>query len=161
MSRFNKSLVLGALALLGSARIATAQTATQTVSFQVQKVNVIAVAAGTPTLTITTAVPGSPLTQATASSSYDLTSNDSLAKITIQIASNMPSGVTLGVTLGTVTGSTSAGALVLTSVAQDAVTGITKVMGSGKSIAYTLDATLAAGVVASDTRLVTRPSAAP
>jgi len=50
---------------------------------------------------------------------------------------------------------TSAGAVTLGATDKDVVTGITQVAASGKSISYSLAATVAAGVVASSTKTVT------
>lgn len=154
MSRYTKYIAGGVLALAISG-VAHAQTATQTVGFEVQTINQISVAAGSPSLVITTAVAGSQPTQATAASSYSITTNDTTKKITIEIDQNMPANVTLKATLAAPSGGTSAGAKTLSTTPVDAVTGVGKVVGSGLAINYTLDATVAAGVVAADTRIVT------
>jgi hypothetical protein len=125
------------------------------VTFQVNAINQISVA-GSPSLTITTATAGSTPTPATdATSSWAVTTNQSTAKITAAIASAMPAGLTLSATLVAPAGATSAGIKALGTVAVDMVTGITKVAQGAMGITYQLDATLAAGVVASGTRLVT------
>jgi hypothetical protein len=67
----------------------------------------------------------------------------------------MPSGVTLSVSLAAPSGAASAGSVSLGTVAQDVVTGIGTVSASGLNVTYTLSATAAAGVVASDSRTVT------
>ena len=77
------------------------------------------------------------------------------AKITGSIASNMPAGLTLSATLGAPAGATSAGIKALSTVATDLVTAITKLNASALSLTYQLDATAAAGVVTSSSRLVT------
>lgn len=141
--------------VLGASGLAKAQTATQTVTFAVNAINVISVA-GSPSLTITTAGAGSaPSSVTDATSTWAVTTNQTGAKITASIASNMPAGLTLSVNLAAPTGATSNGALALSTVAADLVDGITKVAQGGLSMTYTLDATAAAGVVASATRLVT------
>jgi hypothetical protein len=67
----------------------------------------------------------------------------------------MPAGLTLSSSLAAPTGGTSAGFLSLSTVAVDLVTGITKLAQGSLGVSYTLDATPAAGVVTSATRLVT------
>ena len=146
-----------ALALAASAfaaHDASAQTATQLVGYEVTAVSEISVT-GSPSLVISDATPGTGLTNATASGTYAITTNESNRKITAEIDSNMPSGVTLSVTLGAPTGGTSTGAVILGTVAQDVVTGVSNVNESGLSIDYGLSATVAAGVVAADSRTVT------
>lgn len=134
----------------------SAQTATQTVTFQVDAINQIGVT-GSPSLTVNTAVAGSAPTQVSSTGhTWAVTTNQTGAKITASIASDMPSGLTLQATLGVgATGATSTGAKTLSTVSQDLVTGLTKVNATGLSLSYTLDATAAAGVVSSASRVVT------
>jgi len=154
MSRYTK-ITAGVLALAITAGTLHAQSsANQTVTYEVQTINQIAVT-GSPSLTITTATAGSQPTEVTATGSYAITVNDTARKITIGLNSDMPTDVTLTATLAAPTGATSAGALTLSSTAQDAVTGITCVIGSALNIAYALDATVEAGVVASANKTVT------
>ena len=145
-----------ALALvLCAAPAAQAQTATQTVTFAVNAINQISIA-GAPSLTITTAVAGSAPTSVTdASSTWAVTTNQSGATVSASIGSNMPAGLTLSVNLAAPTGATSAAYQTLTSTPIALVTAVTKQAQSGMSATYKLDATLAAGVVASATRVVT------
>ena len=138
-----------------AAPLAHAQTATQTVTFAVNAINQIAFV-GAPSLTITTAVAGSAPTSVTdATASWAVTTNQTGAKISASIASDMPAGLTLSSSLAAPTGGTSAGFLSLSTVAVDLVTGITKLAQGALGVSYTLDATPAAGVVTSATRLVT------
>lgn len=156
MSR--KSSIFAAVVALSvvSFRMAAAQgSATQTVTFEVQKINVVSVA-GTPSLVITAAVPGSQPTQVSdATSTYAVTTNDVNSKLTVEIDSNMGAGLTLKANMTAPSVGTSAGAVTLSATAADAVTGLTKVIGSALTITYTLNATVAAGIVASSTRTVT------
>ena len=141
--------------VLGASGLAKAQTATQTVTFAVNAINVVSVS-GSPTLTVTTAAAGSGPTSVTdATSSWAVTTNQTGAKITASIASNMPAGLTLSVNLAAPTGATSNGSLALSTISADLVDGITKVAQSSLSVTYTLAATAAAGVVSSATRVVT------
>ena len=138
-----------------AAPLAHAQTATQTVTFAVNAINQIAVT-GAPSLTITTATAGSAPTSVTdATATWAVTTNQTGAKITASIATNMPAGLTLSSSLAAPTGGASAGFQALSTVAADVVTGITKLAQSGLVVTYKLDATAAAGVIASGTRVVT------
>lgn len=144
-----------ALALmLGIAGTARAQQ-TQTVNFQVQAINQIAFTSTPVTLTISTATAGSdPLPATDGSSVWAITTNQTNTKISASIPSAMPTGVTLSVLLGQPTGATST-ARDLGTASQDLVTGITMLKASLLSVTYTLSATAAAGVIASDSRVVT------
>jgi hypothetical protein len=144
-----------ALLLVASAASASAQTATQTVLFQVTAINQVSVA-GSPSLTISTATPGSvpaPATDATAT--WAVTTNQNTAKITASIASAMPVGLTLSANLTAPAGATSAGLKALGTVAVDVVTGVTKVAQGSLGITYQLDAAMSAGPVAAGSRVVT------
>lgn len=146
---------IGVAALLGLAQAAAAQTANQTVTIQVDAVNVIAFA-GSPSLTVNAAVPGSPPTSVSnATATWAVTTNQTGAKITASISAAMPAGLTLSANLGSPTGASSNGLTALSTSAVDLVTGITKLAESALAVTYQLDATVAAGVVASTSRTVT------
>src|SRR5579872_1605786 len=134
-----------ALALvLGASGLAKAQTATQTVTFAVNAINVVSVS-GSPTLTVTTAAAGTAPTSVTdATSSWAVTTNQTGAKITASIASNMPAGLTLSVNLGAPTGATSNGYQALSTTAADLVDGVTQLAAGSLSATYQLAATPAA-----------------
>jgi hypothetical protein len=141
---------------MGLAGTAAAQTATQTVTYEVQAVNQISVSGNPSALVVSTASAGSAPTSATNSSTtWAITTNESNKKVTAAINTAMPSGVTLSASLAAPTGATSAGSVALTTTAADLVTGITKLNSSGLTITYTLSATSAAGVVSSSTKTVT------
>lgn len=150
--RYAAALVLAASVF--AARDASAQTATQTVSYEVTAINEISVS-GSPSMVINDATPGSGLTSTTASGTYAITTNETNRKVTAEIDTNMPSGVTLSVTLAAPNGGTSTGAVTLSTTPQDVVTGVSNVNQSGLSISYGLSATVAAGVVAAGNRTVT------
>lgn len=143
----SRNIIISGILVVAAAASASAQsTATQSVGFQVDAINQIAVT-GTPTLVINTAVAGSAPTSATSTgSTWAVTTNQSTAKITASINSAMPAGITLSATLGAPAGATSAGIKALSTSAVDVVTGITKLAASGLTITYQLDATAAAGV---------------
>ena len=145
-----------ALALaLGVTTAAGAQSATQTVTFQVSAINVIGFT-GSPSLTISGAAPGAAsLTATDASATWAVTTNQSTAKISASIASAMPTGLTLSVNLAAPTGASTAGSTALGTTGVDLVTSITQLSQTGLGVTYTLAASPTAGVVASGTRVVT------
>ena len=149
-----KTILATMILLAGSATAASAQTATQTVTFQVDAINQIAFS-GSPSLVINTATAGAAPTDATAAATWAVTTNQTGAKITASIGSAMPGGVTLSANLAAPTGATSAGAQSLGTTAVDLVTGITKIAQGALAVTYTLSATAAAGVVSSTSRTVT------
>jgi len=143
------------LLVVAAAASASAQTATQTVTFSVSAINQVAVT-GTPTLAITAAVAGgAPTTVISTGNTWAVTTNQTGAKITASIPTNMPTGLTLSATLAAPAGATSAGIKSLSTVAVDVVTGITKLNQATMALQYQLDATSAAGVITSTTRVVT------
>jgi hypothetical protein len=134
-------VLLAALLLLGSRR-AFAQLITTS---------------GSPgSLTITTAVAGSDPTSVSNSSTTYTVTKVKVAKpqkIAAQISSNMPANVTLTITLDVAAGlGTSVGPVNLDITARDVVTNITGNYTAG--ITYQLNATPAAGVITTQTRLV-------
>ena len=140
--------------LAATAATAAAQSATQDVSFEVQAINEIAFT-GSPSLVISAATAGSAPTSTTANATYAITTNETNRKVTAELNSAMPTGVTLSVNLAAPSGGTSANTVSLSTTAQDVVTGVSKVNATGLSVTYSLSATSAAGVVAAETRTVT------
>ena len=136
-------------------RVAGAQSATVTLTFAVGAINQIAFV-GSPSLTISTATAGFASTSATdATATWAVTTNQTGAKITASIPTAMPPGLTLSVNLSAPMGATSAGYKALTTTATDLVTGVTRLAQSSLGVLYMLDATPAAGVISSATRVVT------
>lgn len=91
-----------------------------------------------------------------AAATYSVTTNGAGRKITAALDSDFSSTLTLeaAITAPTASGS-SAGAIVLTSAAQDVVTGISAVSESGLSIDYTATALPTTPATTSETRTVT------
>jgi hypothetical protein len=148
-------ITIGALVALAAVNTVSAQTATQTVTFQVTAINQIAVA-GSPSLVINAAAAGSAPTAVTASgNTWSVTTNQSGASITASIPTAMPAGLTLSANLTAPAGATSTGLTALGTTAVNVVTGITKLNAAALALSYQLDATAAAGVVSSSTRVVT------
>lgn len=143
-------------ALFTTASAFAASSTTQTVTYSVSAINELSVSGNPGAMTVSTSTAGSaPDAVSDATSTYAITTNESTRKITAAIDSAMPDGVTLTVSLAAPTGGTSAGAVTLGTVAGDAVTGITKLNESGKTITYNLSATSAAGVITSASKTVT------
>ena len=155
-NKIGRSTFVLLAALVVAAPAAQAQTATQTVTYAVNAINQIAFT-GAPSLTITTATAGSAPTSVTdATASWAVTTNQTGAKISASIATAMPAGLTLNSSLVAPAGATAAvGFTALGTVAADLVTGVTKLAQGSLGVSYRLDATAAAGVVASATKVVT------
>ncbi|MDI3543420.1 MAG: hypothetical protein PWP57_1025 [Candidatus Atribacteria bacterium] len=151
-------LSLAVLLVFGLGTVAlAANTATQTVTYQVDAINEISVSGDPSALTVSTATAGSePDAVTDNSTTYAITTNETSKKITGAIDTAMPTGLTLEVNLAAPTaGGTSAGDVALSATAADLVTGIAQIAESGLGITYTLSATVAAGVVTSATKTVT------
>lgn len=154
--RSRRRLVLLACLTTAAGHSAAAQTASQTVSFEVQAINQISVSGNPSALVVNAAVAGSaPTSVSTGATTWSVTTNETSRKVTASLNSAMPSGVTLSVALHAPGSATSTGSVALGTSAVDLVTGISKLNTSGLSITYTLAATAAAGVVAADSRTVT------
>ena len=141
------------LMVLGLA--ATAHAQTQTVNIQVSGISVMSLAAGTPSLTVSTAVAGVDPTPATAASQYNVTTNQTNQKIMAHINTAMPAGMSLSVSLAPPSTGTSNGTIALTTTDQNVVNSIAPVAAPNLGVTYTLSATAAAGTLAATTRLVT------
>jgi hypothetical protein len=113
----------------------------------------------TPLSMIITGVPaaGSQPTPITnTASAYHYTSLFAPAKkITAQLNSPMPTGVTLTATFAAAGGGTSTGPIALDATPRNMVINMGAALGSAGAITYVLSATVAAGVVPSQSRTVT------
>jgi hypothetical protein len=138
-----KALLVGSALLVGGSGFAHAQTLSVT---------------GTPsTMAISGAVAGSqPATLTNNATTYTVSALLILPKkITAQINTNMPAGVTLTVLLVPPSGATNAGRVALDNIARDVVSNITNALPQTKIIEYQLSATVSAGVIPSSSRTVT------
>jgi hypothetical protein len=145
-------LTTGILAGAGYA----ADSATQTVTFEVTAINELSISGNPAPLTVSTATAGgAPNSVSDSTTSYSITTNETNRKITGALNTDMPSGVTLSVSLAAPAGATSAGPQALSTTAADLVTGISTLNETAKTITYQLSAASAAGVVPSGTRTVT------
>jgi hypothetical protein len=142
-SRLTAPAFVVTLLLLGS-RVSRAQT--------------LSVSGNPGALQVTTAVAGSqPTAVSNAATTYTVTTPNAnkTYRITAQLNANMPAGVTLTLTLAAPPSATSAGAVTLTTAAQNVVTGIPKNTNATRAITYQLTGNTSAGVIASTNRLVT------
>ena len=144
--QFLRPTLAAAVLTAAAAAGAEAQTATQTVSYEVAAINQISVA-GAPSLVVNAATAGSQPGSASASGTYSITTNEAGVAITAELSEAMPSGVTLTANLAAPTVGSSAGAVELGTEPRTVVSGIGQTAESGLSIGYGLSATVAAGVV--------------
>lgn len=128
-----------AIAALSLASAARAQTARQTITFEVRPINVLAVT-GTPALIINAAAPGSTPIVATSVAHYSVTTVDDNRKITVELDANMPAGLTLSATLTAPSGAVSTGRQILSATPTEMVRGMSRTVGNGLNISYELRA---------------------
>ena len=149
--------ILAAMALLtGATSVATAQTATQTVTFAVNAINRISVS-GPASLTVNTATAGSQPSDAVSSGiTWAITTNQASQKVTAELTAasggDMPAGLTLTADMAQPSGASTDGAQALSTTPVRLVNGITRVAQSGMALTLTLSANVSAGSVASTTR---------
>lgn len=137
----------GVLALGAAFQSVSAQTATQTVHFQVIPMSRVTVSGSAGPLVVTTAAAGSAPTSASmGGSSYGITTNETNQKITAALDSPMPSGMTLAVALAAPSGAASRGSMTLGTASADVVTGISTVSANALPITYTVSASSTAPV---------------
>ena len=108
---FLRTFLIAALAVV--ALPAAAQTATQNVTIVVPEVELIDVNDAAKTITFTAPEAGSAFSDATASSTYDITVNTDNNKITGELDAAYETGITLKASLGAPSGASSAGSVEL------------------------------------------------
>jgi hypothetical protein len=139
-------MVLSAVLVVAAAASASAQTATQDITIDIQAINKVAILGGAHTMTINTATAGQAPDDVTWGTTWAVTTNQTGAKITAELDSDLPSGVSLKVNMAQPTGASSNGDISLAQTAQELVTGITTLNESGLALTYTASATALAGV---------------
>jgi hypothetical protein len=155
MKKLTAVLAVAGLICATSGIALASDTATQTVTYEVEAINELSVSGNPGALIVDAATAGEEADAATDSATtYAITTNGTNKKITGAIDTAMPSDVTLTANLTTPTGGTSAGAVTLTAGAQDLVTGITE-RAETKGISFELSALVTAGVVPSATKILT------
>ena len=117
----------------------------------------ISVAGNPAALTVTNAIAGSEPIVVSSSTSFTITTPppNRTYKVTAQLASALPAGVSIVATMTAPAGATAVGAVTLSTTAQDMVTGLGRNVTFTGTITYQLVATASAGVVSSQTRNVT------
>lgn len=150
-------LVCAGLMVFAAVSASAANNDSATITFEVQAINELAISGDPGALVISTATAGSePDAVSDATTTYAITCNETGHKITAQIDSAMPANVTLTIELEACSTSISPGPVDISdATAKDVLTDIDLVAESGKTITYGLAATVAAGVVASQSRTVT------
>lgn len=124
----------------------------------VSSAQTLSVSGSPPALVVSAAVAGSqPVAVPDASSTYTTSTLSILAtkKITGQLSSNMPAGVTLTIALVAPSGASSNGTVTLDNTPRDLVVNISNLLPETNQITYVLSATVAAGVIPSSSRTVT------
>ncbi|MDQ6717878.1 MAG: hypothetical protein M3Z17_05975 [Gemmatimonadota bacterium] len=109
-------------------------------------------------MTVSVATAGSqPLAVSDATTTYSASALTSLLakKITGQVNTNLPPGVTLTISLVAPSGASSSNAVTLDTTPRDLVVNITNAVPQSKAVTYTLSATVAAGTISSTSRTVT------
>lgn len=137
------------MALAASAH---AQTATQVIRMEIRPISQLAVR-GTTTFTI----PARQFKAATVVSStatYAVTTNEDNRRITVAIDEPLPAGVSLGMRMDAPAGARSAEEIMLSTVPQTAVTGISRLNAADLGIAFSLTTDQAAVVPEAITRTV-------
>jgi hypothetical protein len=141
-----RNMVLSAVLVVAAAASASAQTATQDITIDIVAINKVAITGGAHTMTINTATAGQAPDDVVWGTTWAVTTNQTGAKITAELDSDLPSGVSLKVNLAQPTGAASNGDVSLAQTAQEVVTGITTLNESGLALTYTASATALAGV---------------
>jgi hypothetical protein len=160
---FNKKVILtlsaAACFFLGSGT-ASAQPTTDTVTVTYEVASItqlnlngaasVKIIAGTPGALLNSVIDASGVT-------YDITNNagENSKKLVGSINSDMPNETSLSVQVSAPSGAESEGLVALTTVPQELVTGIDNVTESLLAISFKLEATVAAGVIASATKTFT------
>jgi hypothetical protein len=158
MKKIASTLAATAVCCCLGAGTAWAQSASATVTFEVQEVFLLNLN-GSASLTINTANIGTGLIDAVdlTGMSYDITSNCAAdnPKIVGRISAAMPANTSLSVNVAAPSGAVSEGWVVLSDSDQDLVTGIGNLNQLGLAIGFKLSASVAAGEVPSDSRTFT------
>lgn len=139
MKRF-LSIALASLLLTGVS-FAQSNASTQQVSINIEEIDVISIS-GSINMTINAATAGQAPDAAKASATYAVTTNGKNRKISAELDSNMPEGLTLYAEMSAPGDSKSKGQVELSEKAQDLVHKLTKVNAAGLELAYEAVATV-------------------
>lgn len=141
-----------ACALMALATSARAQTAAQVIRMEIRPISQLAVRGST-----TFTIPARLLHTGTVVSSnatYAITTNEENRRITVAIDEPLPAGVSLGMRMDAPAGARSAEEVMLSTVPQTAVSGISRLNAANLGIAFSLTTEKSALVPASTTRTV-------
>lgn len=130
-----------------------AQTATQTVTFEVVAINEIQIS-GAPSLVVSSAEAGAQ-PGAVATASWSVTTNQTNAKVAASLGSGMPTGLVLSVELVPPTGASALGEKELTAAAVDLISGLSQQNAGGLTLTYRLAASPSVPAGTVGTRTVT------
>jgi hypothetical protein len=157
MKIFNTTLFFCICFLFFASLASAANNDTITVNYEVQAINELNIDGASVTLTVNAATAGAQPNQVTTSTTYDITTNCAAdaKKLTAAINSDMPPGVTLKLNLTAPTGGTSPGDVTISSTPEDVITAIDAVAEANINMTFKMDATVSAGVVASDSKTLT------
>lgn len=158
MHNFNLKLMVLLLTITFELKtqLNASDTAMATVTYTIGSIDSITVSGNPGTLVINSSTAGSGPDSATDSSTtYAVTTNNSVREVTAALTSNMPLGVTLTVDLVAPTGATSQGATSLSTTSASLVTGIGNLSQASLGITYVLSATVAAAQTSNATNTVT------
>jgi hypothetical protein len=149
-----RTLRTGAAFLVVATSGLAAQKATQTVSFQVQPIDQIAMQ-GAPVLAVSNRSAVGPTRVTAGGATWNVTTNQNNAKVTASLGAEMPAGITLSVNLEAPAGGVSAGLKPLGLAPVEVITSVGRVAAANLPMTYQLDvaATASAGSLAS--RVVT------
>jgi len=136
--------VVAAALVAGLGRSAAAQFSSMQVSGSPATMRIVGSTAG-----------AAPAPVVESSTTYTFANRNGTKKITAQLNTSMPAGVTLAATFEAPTGATTLPNVPLDATARDVVTGIGFAVSTTNGITYTLSATPAAGVVPQQSRTVT------
>ena len=145
-----------AIASVTAFAAASAQTATQVVTFAVVPINQVAVTGAPAPLVINSAVAGqAPTSVSGDGGTWAVTTNEANKKITASVDQALPAGVSLEVLLGAPAGASSRGSVTLGTAASDVMVGISALNAAALPITYRLTASAGALVGGVSTRTVT------
>ena len=148
-------LIVAAAFLVLTAKVASAQSDTSTVTYTISAVTLVEIA-GDVSLTINDVNSvGGGLKNDTDSTTYAITNNAGSKKIVGKIDTAMPSNTTLSVTAAAPASGASAGAVSLNASNQDLVNAIGAVDQTGVNLSFVLSANVNAALVNSATKTLT------
>lgn len=161
MKKFKLILLAAIFCFCLTSVVMAAASDTITVNYEVQAINELNIDGASVTLTVNAATAGVEPDQATDSTTYDVTTNQAGRLIKGKIDTAMAANLTLKANLTAPTGGSSSGATTLTATDATVATCTAAVADADVNLTFTLDATVAAGVVSSASKTATFTLVAP